>query len=388
MLRTRGVIGVSWLLACCGGRSASDADLRAAGGGNAGNAVAGAAELGGAVSAGGASTSAGGAPTLTAGAPSLGGTSAGGAPVAGSANTAGADSAGAAGIEDDGGAGPVLDYSRARWPMPNSVSSGLPHPVSFDLSSPDVAKDKVTGLVWQRTIKAYGVTMDEGANYCSQLSLAGHRDWQLPSRIELISLFAAADQSDPNTNGFPISGGFISSSLYWGIPQIPLASPSVWRVNVNNGFLGPADASVPGTAICVRLDEPRNADPAPPARLLTADMVADTGTGLFWERTPGSGWNTYDVVKAYCDGLSLGGYDDWRMPSIVEMLTISDPAQLWPAINTTDFPGDENIESGWFWSATPYRMPTPSSYAPGLNFGGLYVNSQGATFPLLVRCVR
>jgi hypothetical protein len=256
------------------------------------------------------------------------------------------------------------------------------------LSSPDVAVDNVTGLVWQRNVKAYNVTLVEGTKYCGELSLAGHRDWRVPTRIELISLFPAANQSDPNTNGFPISGGFMSSSLYLGAPQLPTPSPYVWWVNVSTGYLGSSEASNRGTVMCVRSDEPPNLDPAPPLRVLTPDVVADTGTGLFWERTPRPVWDTHAVAQAYCAGLSLGGYDDWRMPSIVEMLTISDPAQLWPAINTTDFPGDENIESGWFWSATPYRMPTTSSYAPGLNFGGLYVNSQGATFPLLVRCVR
>ena len=389
MVRAFGLIGLSWLLACCGGRSTRDVDARAAGGGgvsNGGNtasAIAGAAELAGSTSAGGASLSAAGAATA-------GGASAGGAPleIAGGANAAGAANAGAAGTEDDGGAGPVLDYSRARWPMPNSVSSGLPHPVSFDLSSPDVATDKVTGLVWQRNPMAFNVTMAEGASYCSQLSLAGHRDWRLPSRIELISLFPAADRSDPNSSSFPITGGFLSSSLYWGTPQLPAASPSVWWVNLATNYMGSSESSSKGAAICVRSHEPPDADPAPPARVLTADVVVDTGSGLFWERTPRPVWDGYAASKKYCEGLSLGGYDDWRMPSLVEMLTISEPAQLWPSLNTSDFPGADNIESGWFWLATPYPMPTPSHYGPGINFGSLEIQGQSETGPLLVRCVR
>ncbi len=76
------------------------------------------------------------------------------------------------------------------------------------------------------------------------------------------------------------------------------------------------------------------------------------------------------------------------MPSLVEMLSLIEPTQVWPSIDTADFPGDDNIESGWFWSATPYPQATAQTYAPGLNFGGVYWMAQGASYPLLVRCVR
>ena len=210
----------------------------------------------------------------------------------------------------------------------------------------------------------------------------------MPSRVELVSLFAAADDTNPSTNGFPISGPLLSSSQFLGTPQIPVADPQVWIVDVSTRYLDHYDASGKGTAVCVRSKAGAHANPTPPTRVLTADVVNDTGTGLFWERTPHSIWDTHAASKAYCAALSLGGYDDWRMPSIEEMLTISEPERLWPSINTSDFPGDEGIESGWFWSATPYPMPQTYHYAPGLNFGGVYSMGQYEDAPLLVRCVR
>jgi hypothetical protein len=163
-------------------------------------------------------------------------------------------------------------------------------------------------------------------------------------------------------------------------------------VDVSSGDYGNInsfDASAAkGTAVCVRSNDSRDTDPAPPARVLTADVVADTGTGLFWERTPRPVWDSYAVSKAYCAGLSLGGYDDWRMPSLEEMLTLTEPTQMWPTIDTSDFPGEETIESGWFWLATLYPMPSPSRYGPGINFGSLDVEGQFEGAPLLVRCVR
>ncbi|RJO66174.1 MAG: DUF1566 domain-containing protein [Myxococcales bacterium] len=55
-----------------------------------------------------------------------------------------------------------------------------------------------------------------------------------------------------------------------------------------------------------------------------APIVAwyDSATNLSWQITPPSnGYNWQDAIN-YCDGLSLGGHSDWRLPTISELRTI------------------------------------------------------------------
>ena len=51
--------------------------------------------------------------------------------------------------------------------------------------------------------------------------------------------------------------------------------------------------------------------------------VMDNVTGLIWQQTPDSGNYSWDEAQVYCESLSLGGSDDWRMPSLKELFSIS-----------------------------------------------------------------
>lgn len=101
------------------------------------------------------------------------------------------------------------------WPMPNPPSTGLPHPASYDLSTDGIVTDKVTGLIWQRTVDTNGFFLADAKAYCANLTLAGFTDWRLPTRIELVSLADFTLGSNPGTS-FPSDGGawFWTSSLY------------------------------------------------------------------------------------------------------------------------------------------------------------------------------
>src|SRR6185369_10517603 len=93
------------------------------------------------------------------------------------------------------------------WPMPNPVTSGLPNPHSYDLTSTSVAKDNVTGLSWQRNYRGF-VTFSQALDYCETLELGGFSDWRMPTRIELASLIDYSRAQAPliDTTAFPSTG--------------------------------------------------------------------------------------------------------------------------------------------------------------------------------------
>lgn len=112
--------------------------------------------------------------------------------------------------------------------------------------------------------------------------------------------------------------------------------------------------------------------------------VSDAGTGLTWSRenVPGGRMN-WAKAKEACAALRLGGFSDWRLPTIQELLTLVDYDRHEPAIDTDFF----SCEANWYWTSTPAHS-SPGDYAWVVNFsyGGSSWGSQGLDF--FVRAVR
>jgi len=79
-----------------------------------------------------------------------------------------------------------------------------------------------------------------------------------------------------------------------------------------------------------------------PSYETTEDVVIDSVTTIMWQREsysddslePLSQWR----AREYCDDLSLAGFDDWRLPTILELVTIVDYGRASPAMDAEAFP--------------------------------------------------
>jgi hypothetical protein len=271
---------------------------------------------------------------------------AGNAGVVGDAGAAGnAGAAGDAGAAGTAGAPPLEDYAHARWPMPNAVSSGLPHPASYAVTSASVVTDTVTGLHWQRAVAPSDLDFASALAGCEALSLDGHAGWRLPSRIELSSLFAAGQDWNAQSSPFAdLDAVHWSSSL-----EVSLDGTGASHVN-------PARQEVEDDALnlklavrCVR-SEP---NPERAAYVVAPQTVRDTGTGLLWQRAVRGLALTLAAAEEQCASLSLDGQSGFRVPSLQELVSIADVAHSSPAFDPTVFSdeaGDVPV-----WSATPQR---------------------------------
>jgi hypothetical protein len=114
--------------------------------------------------------------------------------------------------------------------------------------------------------------------------------------------------------------------------------------------------------------------------------VTDNTTKLVWQQSTQS-FYTQASGGTYCSGLNLGGYTDWRLPSMVELLSLVDPTRgdsnTVPAINTTAFPGSQPFP---YWSSTVSAMTSGSGWTVVFNNGSNTTNSSASG--QYVRCVR
>jgi hypothetical protein len=85
---------------------------------------------------------------------------------------------------------------------------------------------------------------------------------------------------------------------------------------------------------------------------------------------------------SYCANLDLGGFQDWRLPDIIELQSIVDYSRYGSAIDTTYFTDG----SALFWSSTNYSEYT--WYARYVYFYNGYSSAQFKTNSHYARCVR
>ena len=117
--------------------------------------------------------------------------------------------------------------------------------------------------------------------------------------------------------------------------------------------------------------------------------VSDTSTGLMWQQdTARDGGGNYDLMNweealAYCEGLSLGGHTDWRLPNIKELDFLVDLSRYNPSINTVYFP---NTLASNYWSSTTGADYTDGAW--GMYFNGGYVYCYSKSNYYYVRAVR
>lgn len=90
---------------------------------------------------------------------------------------------------------------------------------------------------------------------------------------------------------------------------------------------------------------------APPRFVNNGDgTVTDYATGLMWhvwDHKADQVQIIWQQAKEHCEKLTAGGYVDWRLPTVHELVSIVEYSQTSPAINHGAFP---DTISGWYWT--------------------------------------
>jgi Protein of unknown function (DUF1566) len=265
----------------------------------------------------------------------------------------------------------------ASWPMPNTRSPGLPNPHSYDTQSDDVVVDRITGLMWQRILSGKFLTLADAERDCDRLTLGGHDDWRLPSRIELVSLLDTARiQPSIDIDAFPGT----PNDWFWTSSPDAADPTSAWYVYFYFGYPKTDNVTNTFSVRCVRRAQPRA---APPARYdIQADEVRDVASGLLWQRAVGAKTGSFESARAYCRRLSLAGNRHWRVPTLVELLTLIDERATAPMVDRAAFP-DTPPEP--FWTSSTFASGTELAWFVRFDQGSALYGRLSESFR--VRCV-
>jgi hypothetical protein len=286
------------------------------------------------------------------------------------------------------------------WPVPDSgqtisYAAGdhgdyLLHPPAYtklganDVELADTAtttegwvatRDNVTGLTWQIAIQGSTFNgLQDVVDAANAAKVGGHADWRAPAIRELQSIVNyAVDTPAIDQTFFPSTGAVD----FWS-PGTD-GSSLAWYVNFSNGYVY---YYIEDSTMAVRLVRGE-----PWFGFLSAHgngTVSDAGSGLMWqqgEATPEA--VAWDAALSQCQGLALGGYDDWRLPTAKELLSIVDFGRYFPVTKQTAFP---NTQSSGYWSSTTNGSNTSEAW--GVDFSDGYLGSSAKTSNYYVRCVR
>ncbi len=114
-------------------------------------------------------------------------------------------------------------------------------------------------------------------------------------------------------------------------------------------------------------------------------MIQDPKSSLMWEDTSHVRESKITQIRAreYCSELKLGGFEDWRLPTIQELLTIIDYTRTSPAIlSAFSYTEDESF----YWSKT--RVADEDDAFWGVNFKRGASSKASEYYDRYVRCVR
>lgn len=272
-------------------------------------------------------------------------------------------------------------------------SDYLINPFSYIDNGDGTVSDTHTRLMWEQTAGITGGFDLAGAeSYCATLTLGGHTDWRVPDRKELVSILGYWNLNPSiNTTYFnSFSSSYFSSDECMNISGQALVDfgiGTVWcDMNYNNQQVRCVRGGIAAPyAWTEGLVDNGNG------------TVSDQLTGLMWQQEeygdPAQGTAceeiigyidslTWEAAISYCQDLQLGGHDDWRLPSVKELESITYERGLQSIFNRNFFPH----ACGSYWSSTSYIIDGGNAYYHENYNGQIRFYSKNETRD--VKCVR
>ncbi|MBF0257688.1 MAG: DUF1566 domain-containing protein [Desulfamplus sp.] len=218
-----------------------------------------------------------------------------------------------------------------------------------------MVKDNVTGLVWENN--SHKSRWDRDApNVIAELNntkFGGYSDWRLPTMSELGSI---VDFSVPYP-GPTIDINYFKDTFsfyYWSSSTFASSISRAWCVYFVNGHASDYVKYEANYVRAVRAEQTGSFDNSDHLVINGDGTVTDSVTGLMWQQdtaktATGGTTMIWKDALAYSENMTLGGYTDWRLPTVKELRSIMDSSSYSPAIDTSVF---RDTFSSFYWSSS------------------------------------
>jgi len=289
----------------------------------------------------------------------------------------------------------------------------------------DTVVDSFTYLMWKRNASSAEFTMTwrEAFDFIKVMNkskLHGYTDWRLPNRNELFSL-VSHETINPS---LPINHPFtnVFTGYYWTSTSCCRLPDQAWYIHMGGArvYKGMKHGSYmvwpvrnsddnkiriykTGQHLCYdenghTIDckntgqdgEHQTGNPwVNPQFSKINGTVYDHQTGLTWDRHSSYGAHPLDWEDAFgtvdkMNSKTMHGFNDWRLPSIIELESLTDMGQHSPAL-PDGHPFDDVQE--FYWSSTTSRYDSRYAWVLYMKDGAVGVGFKPLT-EFFVRAVR
>ena len=231
--------------------------------------------------------------------------------------------------------------------------------------------DSITGLTWE--IKTTDGTIQDQSRRMSWYDLTtrysdilntnqfgGYSDWRIPTIRELHSI-VNLNQTQPalHQSYFPHT----ISDNYWSSSSQSDDIGQAWCIHFSNGN---DNNQSKATAHYIRAVRGEIIFPTHNQLIDNGDdTITDPVTGLMWQKREAIGLDWQSALN-YCNTLSLGEYEDWRLPNREELRSIVNRSRVKPSAYIDFF---SQQASTAYWSSSTF-VPDPSkAWCIHFNYG-------------------
>lgn len=262
--------------------------------------------------------------------------------------------------------------------------------------------DNVTGLMWAQSM-GEKIAFEDAAAKAASSTLGGYNDWRVPTIKELYSLilftgvvfgetvitpFIDTDYfeqpiGDTSLGEREIDAQTWSSTVYVSVTMNNDAT--TFGVNFVDGRIkGYPQVKVSDKSnnlLYVRLVRGNEVYGINNFVANGDGTISDLATGLMWQESDDGVARNWEEALAYAEGVTLGGYSDWRLPNAKELQSIveytrspetTQSAAIDPLFYTTEIDAPDGTGGQYpsFWSSTTHHDGVnPYSTAAYIAFG-------------------
>ena len=112
------------------------------------------------------------------------------------------------------------------------------------------------------------------------------------------------------------------------------------------------------------------------------NIVVDTDTDIHWQDTKLVTKKSWQDAKKYCQDLVIDNYKDWELPTIDQLMTITDKKKYKPSLKGNF----KYFKSDYYWTNSEYVDDNNLVWTVSFLDGGDFYNNKKNLY--YVRCVR